>query len=67
MIFHGLFFIYLLLFIHDLMIFNTMNALEDTAWYFVEALILRATIPRFIPLKKCAWRCLPVPASARQK
>jgi len=44
-----------------------MNAMDNMAWYFVEALILRATIPRFIPLKKLAWQCLPVPEGARQK
>lgn len=67
MIFHGGFFLCFSFYISDLSIFNTMNVLNNMAWYFVESLILRATIPRFIPLKKFAWRCLPVPAGARQK
>ena len=45
MIFHGVFFLYFSYYISDLSIFNTMNALNNMAWYFVEALILRATIP----------------------
>jgi len=45
MIFHGVFFLYFSLYINDLLIFNTMNTLSNMAWYFVEALILRATIP----------------------
>lgn len=67
MIFHGVFFLCFSFYIKNLSVFNTMNAPNNMAWYFVEALILRATIPRFIPLKKFAWRCLPVPADARQK
>ena len=54
MIFHGVFFLCFSFYISDLSIFNTMNVLNSMAWYFVESLILRATIPRFIPLKKFA-------------
>ncbi len=45
MIFHGVLFWCFLFFINDLMIFNTMNAMNNMAWYFVAALILLATIP----------------------
>lgn len=45
MIFHGAFFLCFLFYISDLSIFNTMSVLNNMAWYFVEPLILRATIP----------------------
>jgi hypothetical protein len=45
MIFHSMFLCLILFFINDLMIFYTMNGLKKMAWYFVEALILRVTIP----------------------
>ena len=45
MIFHGVFFLCFSFYIKDLSVFNTMNAPNNMAWYFVEALILMATIP----------------------
>jgi len=45
MIFHGVFFSFFSFYINDLLIFNTMNSLNNMVWYFVEALSLRATIP----------------------
>jgi hypothetical protein len=35
MIFHGMFSAFFLFFINDLRIFNTMNFLNNMAWYFV--------------------------------
>ena len=43
--FHGTFFWCFFFIFRDLMIFNTMNTLNNMAWYFVAALILWATIP----------------------
>jgi len=45
MTFYGTFFGCLFFIIRDLVIFNTMNTLNNMAWYFVAALILWATIP----------------------
>ncbi len=45
MIFMAWYLCYFFFYINGLTYFDTMNGLKSMAWYFVEALILRATIP----------------------
>ena len=61
MIFHGGFFLCFSFYISYLSIFNTMNVLNNMAWYFVESLIFEGDNTTIYTMKKI---CLAVPASA---